>query len=171
MWLAVLQEHISTGIDTNSDDVFTALDGLGPAAQITEGVRKVPWISEAVNLRIEDIDSKRMVLWVRNSKGNKDRSVPLPAQTLAQLRAYWLGRRSKTWLFLGKSGTRDTESWLQAREKELLALPYYHVNLTLPHGLGILYAPSKKKPAVCSSAPVLIRSSNWPPIPDASVVG
>lgn len=63
-------------------------------------------VSEAVHLRIEDIDSKRMVLWVRNSKGNKDRSVPLPAQTLAQLRAYWLGRRSKIWLFLGKSGNR-----------------------------------------------------------------
>ena len=61
-------------------------------------------VSEAVNLRIKDIDSKRMVLWVRNSKGNKDRSVPLPVQTLAQLRAYWLNHRSKTWLFPGKIG-------------------------------------------------------------------
>ena len=61
-------------------------------------------VSEAVNLRIKDIDSKRMVLWVRNSKGNKDRSVPLPVQTLAQLRAYWLNHRSKMWLFPGKVG-------------------------------------------------------------------
>lgn len=61
-------------------------------------------VSEAVNLRIKDIDSKRMVLWVRNSKGNKDRSVPLPVQTLAQLRAYWLNHRSKMWLFPGKIG-------------------------------------------------------------------
>ena len=61
-------------------------------------------VSEAVNLRIKDIDSKRMVLWVRNSKGNKDRSVPLPVQTLAQLRAYWLNHRSMMWLFPGKIG-------------------------------------------------------------------
>ena len=62
-------------------------------------------VSEAVNIRIEDIDSKRMLLWIRNSKGNKDRSVTLPAQTLAQLRAYWLKRRSKKWLFVGKTGS------------------------------------------------------------------
>ena len=61
-------------------------------------------VSEAVNLRIKDIDSKRMVLWVRNSKGNKDRSVPLPVQTLEQLRAYWLNHRTKMWLFPGKVG-------------------------------------------------------------------
>jgi integrase/recombinase XerD len=62
-------------------------------------------VSEGVNLRIKDIDSKRMVLWIRNSKGNKDRSVPLPAQTLAQLRAYWLKHQSKMWLFPGKNGS------------------------------------------------------------------
>ena len=45
-------------------------------------------VSEAVNLRLEDIDSRRKVVWVRNGKGYKDRSVPLPTQTLAQLRAY-----------------------------------------------------------------------------------
>ncbi|MFC1763824.1 tyrosine-type recombinase/integrase [Planctomycetota bacterium] len=61
-------------------------------------------VSEAVHIRIEDIDSKRMVLWVRNSKGNKDRSVPLPTETLAQLRAYWVKHRSETWLFPGKDG-------------------------------------------------------------------
>ena len=35
-------------------------------------------VSEAVNLRLDDIDGKRMVIWVRNAKGYKDRSVPLP---------------------------------------------------------------------------------------------
>jgi integrase len=32
---------------------------------------------EVVNLRIDDIDGKRMVIWVRNTKGHRDRSVPL----------------------------------------------------------------------------------------------
>jgi len=61
-------------------------------------------VSEAVNLRLEDIDSQRMVVWVRNGKGYKDRSVPLPTQTLAQLRAYWLQHRPKTWLFPSRQG-------------------------------------------------------------------
>jgi hypothetical protein len=35
-----------------------------------------------------------------------------------------------------KCHSRDTQAWLQAREKELLPVPYYHVILTLPHELG-----------------------------------
>ena len=29
----------------------------------------------------------------------------------------------------------NTQAWLQAREKELLPIPYYHVIITLPHEL------------------------------------
>lgn len=61
-------------------------------------------VSEAANLRIKDIDSKRMVIWVRNTKGNQDRSVTLPIQTLEQLRTYWSHHRTQTWLFPGKVG-------------------------------------------------------------------
>jgi site-specific recombinase XerD len=56
-------------------------------------------VSEAVHLRVRDIDSQRMVLWVRKGKGGKDRSVPLPSYTLAQLRTYWLKYKPKKWLF------------------------------------------------------------------------
>ena len=56
-------------------------------------------VSEAVHLRVRDIDSQRMVLWVRKGKGGKDRSVPLPSYTLAQLRVYWLKYKPKKWLF------------------------------------------------------------------------
>ena len=62
-------------------------------------------VSEAVNLRPEDIDSGRKVVWVRNGKGNKDRSVPLPVNTLAELRRYWRRQRPKRWLFPSKRGT------------------------------------------------------------------
>ncbi|MHC4680627.1 MAG: site-specific integrase [Planctomycetota bacterium] len=58
-----------------------------------------------MNLHLEDVDSQRMVVWVRYAKGYKDRSVPLPAQTLAQLRAYWLGHRPKIWLSPSQQGT------------------------------------------------------------------
>lgn len=46
-------------------------------------------ISEALGLRVCDIDSARMVLIVRAGKGNKDRHVPLPKRTLELLRIYW----------------------------------------------------------------------------------
>ncbi|MFQ5502882.1 MAG: tyrosine-type recombinase/integrase [Phycisphaerae bacterium] len=60
--------------------------------------------SEANHLRAADIDSKRMVVAVRNGKGAKDRYVPLPQATLEQLRAYWLIQRPQDWLFLSKRG-------------------------------------------------------------------
>jgi site-specific recombinase XerD len=50
-------------------------------------------ISEALGLRVGDVDSARMVLVVRAGKGNKDRQVPLPQRTLELLRAYWLLRK------------------------------------------------------------------------------
>jgi len=40
-------------------------------------------------LRASDIDSERMLLFIRKSKGNKDRYVPLPKRTYEILRQYW----------------------------------------------------------------------------------
>ncbi len=61
-------------------------------------------VSEATSLRPQDIDSRRMVICVRNGKGNKDRYVPLPERTLQQLREYWKVRRPSSWLFPSKTG-------------------------------------------------------------------
>lgn len=55
--------------------------------------------TEGVSLQVGDIDSTRMVVHVRKAKGGKDRYVPLPAQTLELLRAYWLTHRHPVWLF------------------------------------------------------------------------
>jgi site-specific recombinase XerD len=55
-------------------------------------------ITEGINLRIEDIDSSRMVLRVMG-KGSKERLVPLPEKTLCNLREFWRTHRSKPWLF------------------------------------------------------------------------
>lgn len=63
-------------------------------------------VSEATHLRPPDIDSRRMVVCVRNGKGAKDRYVPLPQRTLKLLRAYWLDQRPKSWLFPSKDGSR-----------------------------------------------------------------
>ena len=56
-------------------------------------------VSELVGLRVADIDSKRMVIRVRQGKGNKDRYVMLSPMLLELLRAYWKERRPKEWLF------------------------------------------------------------------------
>ena len=61
-------------------------------------------ISEALHLKVSDIDSRRMVLLIRQGKGNKDRQVPLPERTLQLLRDYWRQYRPETWLFPGADG-------------------------------------------------------------------
>lgn len=43
-------------------------------------------ISEATNIRIEDIDSKNMRLFVRNGKGERERYTVLPKESLGMLR-------------------------------------------------------------------------------------
>lgn len=50
-------------------------------------------ISEVCRLRADDIDSKRMLVHVRNAKGARDRFVPLPERVLFTLRRYWAAER------------------------------------------------------------------------------
>jgi site-specific recombinase XerD len=54
---------------------------------------------ELCRLKVEDVDSKRMVIHVRQGKGNKDRDVTLSPRLLEVLRAYWKWRKPKTYLF------------------------------------------------------------------------
>jgi site-specific recombinase XerD len=56
-------------------------------------------VREGVHLQVSDIDSTRMVVHVRQSKGRKDRDVPLPESTLGMLRQYWCTHRHEVWLF------------------------------------------------------------------------
>jgi integrase/recombinase XerD len=63
-------------------------------------------VSEAVQLRISDIDSQRMVIRVSQGKGRKDRYVMLSPKLLEVLRAYWKAYRPTEWLFPGKDRSR-----------------------------------------------------------------
>lgn len=54
---------------------------------------------EGVKLQVRDVDSSRMVIHIREAKGKKDRYVPLPERTLAQLRWYWGRHRNPVWIF------------------------------------------------------------------------
>jgi integrase/recombinase XerD len=53
-------------------------------------------------LKIEDIDSKRMLIHIRNGKGQTPRNVPLSPALLERLRIYWRWRKPKDWLFPSK---------------------------------------------------------------------
>jgi integrase/recombinase XerD len=59
-------------------------------------------VSEIVNLKIENIDSKRMVIHIKNAKGRKDRIVPLSQTVLELLREYFKKYKPKEYLFNGQ---------------------------------------------------------------------
>jgi integrase/recombinase XerD len=59
-------------------------------------------LSEVTHLQVLDIDSQRMVIRVRQGKGQKDRYVMLSPTLLAVLRLYWRAERPATWLFPSK---------------------------------------------------------------------
>ena len=62
-------------------------------------------VAELTSLKLEDIDSKRMVIVVRQGKSRKDRLVPLAPALLTLLREYWRKYRPASWLFPGQMQT------------------------------------------------------------------
>lgn len=70
-------------------------------------------VSEAVNIKPYDISQERNQITIRNSKGNKDRNVPITSKFIAELRTYWKTHGNKKHLFpafyrLGEGQTRAT---------------------------------------------------------------
>lgn len=86
-------------------------------------------LSEALHLRLPDVDSERMVLRISQGKGRKDRYVSLPPALLESLRSYWKSYRPKEWLFPGKSDDRPIHATgvqracAGARQKARMAKP------------------------------------------------
>jgi integrase/recombinase XerD len=58
-------------------------------------------VSEAICLKVTDIDSKRMVIRVEQGKGRIDRYVMLSPKLLHILRDWWRVHRPRGWLFPG----------------------------------------------------------------------
>jgi site-specific recombinase XerD len=56
-------------------------------------------VGEAVQLKVSDIDSRRMTILVSRGKGNKQRLVPLSPKLLTELRLFWQTHRNPVWLF------------------------------------------------------------------------
>src|SRR6516165_8284642 len=79
------------------------------------GIRR----SELVRLRVEDIDSERMVIHICKGKGGKDRDVPLSPKLLETLREYWRRTKPRMYLFPSPGGDAALTSkavWHACRE-------------------------------------------------------
>ena len=76
---------------------------------------------ELLNLLKTDIDSKRMMITLRNAKGMKDRNVPLSPVVLNMLRNYYKAYKPEKYLFEGQYGgqysARSLDSVLKTATK------------------------------------------------------
>lgn len=93
-------------------------------------------ISEACSLEMNDIDSKRMLIHVREGKRSKDRYVMLSDRLLEILRVYWRSERPKgRHLFPGAIPERPiTPSAVQRSLKQVVAECGFRKRVT-PHSL------------------------------------
>jgi integrase/recombinase XerD len=66
-------------------------------------------ISEALNLKPADIDSRRMMIHIRSGKGKKDRITLLSGRLLALLREYYRLYKPSGYLFEGQMGGQYSE--------------------------------------------------------------
>lgn len=77
--------------------------------------------SELLNLKPNEIDSKRGVIIIRQSKGKKDRIAPLSEKIIAMLREYYKAYKPSTWLFEGQEiGNQYSEKSLESVLKQAL---------------------------------------------------
>jgi integrase/recombinase XerD len=85
-------------------------------------------VSEITALKISDIDSDRMSIYIRRAKGKKDRVVALSEILLVELRKYFLQYHPKIYLFEGVGGEQYAVRSLQqvfkdAKEKAGIRQP------------------------------------------------
>ena len=77
--------------------------------------------SELLNLKPENIDSKRHLILILNAKGKKDRVIPISDKVITMLREYYIKYRPVVWLFEGQTtGEQYSETSLQKVLKNAL---------------------------------------------------
>jgi integrase/recombinase XerD len=105
--------HASCAAGARCDDVvrfLEAVPGLKSRTALTTAYAAGLRASEAVRLKVSDIDSSRMMIRVEEGKGTKDRYAMLSPQLLTILRGYWRLARPRQWLFPGRDESRPIDS-------------------------------------------------------------
>lgn len=97
-------------------------------------------VSEVCSLKIEDIDSTRMIIHIKNTKGRKDRVVPLSQRILEILRGYYKEYKPVIYLFNGQfSNNYSTRSCNEIVKKYLGRNYHFHL-LRHSHATALLEA-------------------------------
>lgn len=76
--------------------------------------------SELLNLKIADINGSLRQIHIKNSKGCKDRVIPISIKTLEILRKYYREHRPKDYLFEGQNGGRYSPTSVDKITKKYL---------------------------------------------------
>jgi len=82
-------------------------------------------VSEVINLKVEDVDTKRMIIHIKNAKGKKDRIVPLSQNIHQLLREYHLEYNPNEYLFNGQSGQRYSSASCNKIVKKYIGEKYH----------------------------------------------
>jgi len=97
-------------------------------------------VSEICNLKIADIDSKRMIITIRQSKGRKDRIVALSQKVLELLREYFLEYHPKEYLFNGQFDLQYSSTSCNQIVKKYLGKEYHFHLLRHSNATALLEA-------------------------------
>jgi integrase/recombinase XerD len=97
-------------------------------------------ISEAVRVTPEAIDSKRIVIWMAQGNGRKDRYVMLPPRLLELLRDYWKRTHPDTWLFPGDRPDRQSARSPSTRPAARCGRSAASTSRSPPHSLRHAFA-------------------------------
>lgn len=97
-------------------------------------------ISEVCNLKITDIDSKRMIIFIRKAKGRKDRIVALSHKMLEILREYFTEYRPKEYLFNGQFDVKYSAASCNQIVKKYLGKEYHFHLLRHSNATALLEA-------------------------------
>jgi site-specific recombinase XerD len=110
--IAYAREPRKLPVVLSADEVvrfLEAVPGLKSRTALTTAYAAGLRASEAVRLKVGDIDSGRMVIRIEQGKGGKDRYAMLSMQLLTILRGYWRLARPRTWLFPGRDESKPVD--------------------------------------------------------------
>jgi len=95
--------------------------------------------SELIQLKSEDIDSKRKLIKIRGAKGKKDRYTILSSTLIELLREYYRSYSPKEWLFEGQNGGKYSATSIEKIFKAAVKRAGIHKYVT-PHSLRHSFA-------------------------------
>jgi site-specific recombinase XerD len=110
--IAYAREPRKLPLVLSADEVvrfLEAVPGLKSRTALTTAYAAGLRASEAVRLKVGDIDSGRMMIRIEEGKGAKDRYAMLSPQLLTILRGYWRLVRPHQWLFPGRDESRPID--------------------------------------------------------------